>query len=163
MNFFNHNHLMKSFILCLAFAVAIPAQTVTALANAQQLLLLTQTPGATITASQGDGTACTITKLAGSAIIFIQACTNAVATASLPPIVRASGTTAATTEILSAGDVMCMLLINPTTAAITMGTLGPAPANGIAWTCTTNIRSSQASGSSVTGQTTPVTGSLTWP
>ena len=133
------------------------AQDVTAVLNALQLVKTATAAVFSVTASQGDGTTCTANKLAGATVQLAVQCSNAGAADTLR-VVRASGM-AATAELVSLGDVACFILLNPTTAAVTMGSLGPAPAGGAAWSCSTNIRTS----GSVSGQTALVAGSVSWP
>lgn len=115
-----------------------------------------QSVALTITASQGDGTTCTIKKLSGGKINAVLSCTSGDATVTASAgIVRVGGATVQFFPF-GFGDVICYIVLNPTTAAVTLGSYGPIPSNGLGWTCTTNI---QPAGT----QTPIVAGSVSWP
>ncbi len=147
-------------LLFLAFAAITAAQDVTTVATAEQLALTTNTVAVTITATQGDGTVCTLSKSAGNAIGLTLRCVTAQAAGpgfTYTSTLRGSG--AAIALPFGLGDVLCLVGINPTGAPVTLGSLGPIPATGAAWSCTSNIRTA----GTVTGQTAPTAGSVSWP
>src|ERR1035437_7763844 len=92
----------------------------------------------TISASQGDGGTCVITKLNGGQITFSFTCNSSDSKTTLRSgVIQSSGTVVSTNTIVF-GDVGCILVLNPTTVAVTLGSVGPAASKGIAWSCTTN-------------------------
>lgn len=139
--------------LLFLFAVLSYGQDVTGVANAVLLARTTSTTAFTITASQGDGTTCTVVKVSGKGINGSLTCSNG--SNKLGPMPLISNGSAAISFQWGMGDVSCLVVVNPTTAAVTMGSVGPAPVNGAAGSCTTNI----AAG----GQTPIVTFSVSWP
>jgi uncharacterized Zn-binding protein involved in type VI secretion len=148
--------LLCSFI---AFCLHCHAQTVADVQNEIASSKTNNTVALTVTASQGDGTVCTLKKQSGSSIVASLSCVSGDG-----KTVLNSGTlrsTGATTQFLpfGFGDVLCLLGINSTATAATMGSLGTIPVNGLGWSCSTNI----ASGGVITGQTAPVNGSVVWP
>ena len=120
--------------------------------------VVTFNPLTTITASLGDGTSCTISKGNTAAILASFGCVSGDALTFISPAVVIGGG-ASRSIYAGLGDVICLLGTNPTSAALTMGSLGIIPAGGLAWSCSTNIRTLDV----VTGQTVPVAGSVTWP
>jgi hypothetical protein len=135
------------------------AQTVADSLNTDALALTDNTVALTVTASSGDGSSCTLTKLKGGAIAVSLACQTADGKIAVKSgTLRATGP-AVLTMPFGFADVLCFLAINPTAAPVTVGSLGSIPASGVGWSCSTNIRTS----GSVTGQTVPVNGSVVWP
>lgn len=111
-----------------------------------------------IGAVQGDGSTCKLTKIAGPTILAVANCASGDGkTTASPTILQATGTVQSLPLAIS--DVLCLLVTNPTSAPVTVGSFGAVPTNGIAWQCTTNIRTSGA----ITGQTPIVAGSVVWP
>lgn len=108
-----------------------------------------------INASQGDGGTCTITKLTGGQINFSYSCSSIDNKTTLRSGVIQSNGTVASSSVIVFGDILCMLVINPTAVAVTMGSIGPAASKGIAWSCSTNITSG--------GNTAIVNGGIVWP
>ncbi len=112
-----------------------------------------------ITAVQGDGVSCFLTKAAGGKITLSTSCSSADGkTTYNAGVIRSNGTTTSIVA-LGFGDVLCLLGVNPTASASAMGSLGNVPANGVAWSCSTNIRTA----GTITGQSAPVAGSVVWP
>lgn len=145
------------FAYLLSLSVLLCQDVTSILNNVQTILAPPAQTVLTITASQGDGTICTIKKVSGSSVNAILACSNSQITYNQLTL-RAAGTNANST-IWGLGDVLCILGINPTNTAITMGSLGSISINSVGWSCSTNIRTS----SIVTGQTSIVSGSVSWP
>lgn len=148
--------LLIAIFLCLP---ALFAQGVNDVQNAKQAAFSTSTIALTVTASQGDGTVCTLNKVANGQIYAILACSSSDGKTALTSTNLRSNSTSTYGFTWGLGDVLCLIGVNPTATASTMGSLGPVPANGIAWSCSTNIRV----GGAVTGQTAPTSGSVTWP
>jgi hypothetical protein len=112
----------------------------------------------TITASQGDNTKCTITKFAGSKPYVGLKCIPGDGISQLSQANMTLGTTVQTL-FWGYGDVACLLALNPTAAAVTIGSLGSVSAVSLAWSCSTNIDTAGVP----TGQTAIVAGSVAWP
>jgi hypothetical protein len=147
---------MKSFLSLMLLAGVALAQDVTDLANAKNAAARGSTNVLSITASQGDGTVCMVNKIAGSSVNAQLACTSADGKIRTSKSLTASSSSnLVQTTILSQGDVLCLIAVNPTGNAVSMGSLGSVPSVGLAWSCTTNM----AAG----GQTPIVSGSVTWP
>jgi len=147
---------MKSLLCWMLLACAAPAQDVTDLANAKNAAMRGSTNVLSIAASQGDGTVCMVNKIAGSSVNAQLTCTSSdgkIRTAK--SLTANSSSSLVQTTILSQGDVLCLIAVNPTSTAISMGSLGAVPSVGLAWSCTTNITSG--------GQTPIVSGSVAWP
>lgn len=148
--------LLALSLLCLGLVYG---QDVTSILGSQQLALTNSTVALTVTASQGDGTVCTLTKLATSTITAVMKCTSGdgKTTIGQQPL-KATGTV--TSMLFGMGDVLCILVINPTsTATPVMGSMPAIPATSIGWSCSTNIRTN----GSITGQTALTNGSVSWP
>jgi len=142
-----------------SLAVTCAAQDVTGLANAIQAALDTSTVAVSVTATQGDGTTCSINKLAGTVIAFALKCqTSDGKTQSTSQIIRSTSAVPWTTTF-GLGDVMFLLAFNPTTAAVPEGSLGSIAISSLGWSYTTNIRTN----GSISGQTAPVVGQISWP
>lgn len=120
--------------------------------------VITFTPVATIQATLGDGTLCTISQGSGSIIIAEFGCVSGDGQTQLSPVLLIAG---GKVQGIFQGfdDVLCLLGTNPTMGAVAIGSLGSVPAMTLAWSCSTNIRMLGA----VSGQTTPVAGSAAWP
>lgn len=152
---------MKTPLLGLVCVAALAAQTtVIDVNNTMQQVFAASTLAATIAASSGDGSICTFTKYSGSNVNLRIQCTSGDGKTTLSGTTLRSSSTAATWTVPSGGgDVYCLFLVNPTAAAVTMGTVGPAPAAGVAWACTTNVRTAGV----ITGNGPIVNGSVSWP
>jgi hypothetical protein len=147
-------------LLSVFFLVGIcSGQDIRDVLNIQSLAATTNTLAVSVTATQGDGTVCKLTKVSVASIALLISCASSDGKITLgTATVRATGTS---TPILPVGqgDVVCLVVVNPTTAAVPFGSLGSVPANSVAWTCSTNIRTAGA----ISGQTVPVNGSVSWP
>lgn len=110
---------------------------------------------ATVTATSGDGTVCRIVKIAGQKINARLFCTSRDGRSITGSAPLTSTSDATQVNVFGAGDVLCLIAVNPTANAAPMGSLGSVPANGLAWSCTTNTSAGQ--------QTPPVNGSVAWP
>ena len=149
--------LLAAFFLCVAAAAA---QTVSDVQNEASLARTNNTVALTVTATQGDGSACKVVKQAGASIVATLSCTSGDGkTVINSGTLRAGASSTPQVSMLMLGDVLCLLAINPTPAAVTLGSLGTVPINGLAWSCSTNIETAGV----VTGQTAPVNGSVVWP
>jgi hypothetical protein len=147
---------MKLLILLLLSLGCLSAQSVTDVMNAVKLASASSSTLLTLTASQGDGGTLKITKNNGAAISATVSWSSADGKiAEQSAVLKASGT-ATLAKFLSFGDVACLLGVNPTVAAVTIGSVGSVPTNGIGWSCSTNITSTGM-------QTTPVSGTAVWP
>jgi len=157
----SYNYTLISLALTGLGMAGLPARAQSAAdaLNIDNLALTDNTVALTVTASQGDGSSCTLSKLKGGSIAVSLACQSADGKISVKSgALRAAGSAVQTTPF-GFGDVLCLLGINPTGSPVTMGSLGSIPASGVAWSCSTNIRANGA----VTGQTVPVNGSVVWP
>jgi hypothetical protein len=153
---------MKRFLLSLAIPLlTYPAcgQTMTDVQSMLNAVKSTTTVLATITAQFGDGTVCTITKFAGSVPHVGLKCVPGDAKSLLTQANLTLGSTLQTLPF-GYGDVLCLVAVNPTGTAITLGSMGTVPAVGMAWQCSSNIESATTG---VTGQTSLVSGTATWP
>lgn len=149
---------MKPILILAAFTSLATGQDANAIQNAVQRALTPNSAIVTVTASQGDGSSIVLAKSPGGSIDFTATLTNAQAGTSRVQPIRGN-TTAPVNYLLVAGDALCLLVANGTTAAVSMGSLGSVPANSLAWSCSTNIRTN----GQVTGQTAIVNGSVSWP
>lgn len=150
---------MKKSLLAILIASASYAQTT--VSDVLYLVDSARTPqsqAVTITASQGDGTKATITKFGGSKISFGLKITAGDGVTQVTQQ-NIAGSAAPQSMVWGYGDVLCLLAWNPTTAAVTMGSIGSVGANSLAWACSTNVSTAGV----VSGQTAPVTGSVAWP
>lgn len=145
---------MRTLLMLLCTAAALVAQTVQDAHAAVKSAVLTSTPAVTITATQGDGGSCVLTKLQGGQINLGVTCSSTDGKTVKRTTITSQSTAAKFTDILF-GDVFCLLVTNPTAAAVTMGSVGPAPPKGIAWSCTTGITDG--------GSTALVAGAVSWP
>ena len=143
--------------LVLLAAAALPAQSFTVIdvMNSIQLATGTVTNSLTITATSGDGTVCKLNKIAGASIGFNTSCVSVDGkTSDNSRVLRSAGGTALLFMPFGFGDVLCLLQINPTA-----GVLSNIPANGVGYSCSTNIRTA----GTITGQSAIVTGQVVWP
>ena len=149
--------IKKILLLSAMFTVAaLSAQDVTDVASILLLARTTTTTVLTITASQGDGSTCTMSKVTGNSINVMLACNTSDSKTQVTSVQVRSSSTTAQWMPFGFGSVLCILGLNPTTGPVSAGTFVSIPANSLAWRCTTNI--------SATGmQTTPVSGSVSWP
>jgi hypothetical protein len=125
------------------------AQTVLDVTSILQLAGKTPTLLQTITGT--DGNVCTLTKEPGPNIWMLWGCngsTSGVQTRTAQ--ITSTGTTAASSIFFNQGIAACLIGLNPTAAAVTMGSLGSVPAKGAAWSCTPDMA-------------TILTGTVTWP
>ena len=144
---------MRVLILALAFSVAGLAQDATTLLNLLNLINHPPTTFLALTASQGDGSTITLSKIPGPTIQV-----SVVASGMSDSVLTGQAMTNG--YVLAAGDAACILRANTGTAAmVAAGAWPPIPVSGIAWQCSTQIRTS----GSVSGQTPIVTGSISWP
>jgi hypothetical protein len=150
---------MKPLFLAILLAASSYAQSsITDILSMFDATKATQNIALTITASQGDGTKCTITKFAGAKPYMGLKCVPGDGISQLSQENLTLGTTLQTI-VWGYGDVLCLLAVNPTAAAITVGSLGSVPAVSLAWSCSTNIDTAGVP----TGQTAIVAGTVAWP
>ena len=133
--------------------------TVKDVMNTSAAAYTNSTVAVSVTATQGDGTACALHKVTNGQIFLSMSCTSADGKTTVSGAAFRSNSTAVQTFPWGLGDVLCLVAANPTATAATVGSLGAVPANAVAWSCSTNIRT----GGAITGQTTPTSGSVTWP
>jgi len=151
--------MRQVFLLLAAFSTAAFAQSVTDVQSLQAQALTASTVVLTVTASQGDGTVCTLTKSSGGSISAVLACKTPDGKTTFSGATLRSSSAASYGFSWGFSDVLCLIGVNPTTTAVPMGSLGTAPVNGIAWSCSTNIRSA----GTIIGQTAPTSGTVAWP
>ena len=134
---------MKTAFLCLLLTAAAFAQSG-----------YTFSTSGTLTASGGDQTSCTLTKVAGASPSVTVACKpgNNGPSANLA---LSQPTGAAGSSAFSVGDITCLIGMNATSAAVSMGSLGSVPPSGASLSCSVNVRSG--------GPTTAVTGNVAVP
>ena len=149
--------ILYALLIC-ASPLALGAQSIADVLSLIDSAKTTQTLVLTVTASQGDGTVCTLTKFAGAKPYVGLKC---VPGDKVSQITQSNLVLETTVQTLpwGYGDVLCLLAANPTAAAVTLGSLGSIPAASLAWQCSTNIET----GGIVTGQTVPVAGTVSWP
>jgi hypothetical protein len=151
--------MMKKLLPFLLLSGACFAQDITTLGNVINQIFHPPAVVLTVTASQGDGTVCTLAKIGGSVINAYLNCTTATTASLKASTLQASGTVMQST-VWGLGDVLCILAANPSATAIAaQGSLGAIPAVSVGWSCSTNIRTAGA----ITGQTAIVNGSVSWP
>jgi len=150
---------MKVLLLIFILTVSSYAQaSITDILSVIDATRATQNVVLTVTASQGDGTVCTITKYAGATPHIGLRCIPGDGKSQLSQANLSLGTTLQT-MFWGYGDVACLLVVNPTAAAITVGSLGSVPATSLAWSCSTNVDVAGVPAS----QTAIVSGSVAWP
>jgi len=141
--------------LIFATAFAAAAQDVTSVASMEIIALGARTTPLTLTASAGDGSVLTLNKIPGPSIFAFVAWTSADGRSLASPIILRTSAAAPVATYLSFGNTACLFVMNPTSAAVTMGSVGPVPASGLGWSCTTQTTA---------GSFTPlVNGSTVWP
>jgi len=141
--------MKKVLALCALFAGSmLSAQTVLDVTSILQLASKTPTLLQTITGT--DGNVCTLTKEPGSSIWLLWGCNGSNGTQTRTAQLTATSTTAASSVFLNQGIAACLIGLNPTAAAVSMGSLGSVPAKGAAWSCTPDMA-------------TILTGTVTWP
>lgn len=146
------------FLLTILIASACLGQDATTVMDAINLANHPPVTILTMTASQGDGTVCKASKVAGSTIYLTLACTSSGVVLNGTTL-KATGTLVSSTTF-DYGDVLCLFLVNPTATAIAAtGSWTAIPAVSVGWQCSTNIRTA----GSVSGQTALVAGSVSWP
>jgi hypothetical protein len=151
---------MKKLLIMIVFSAAssYAQASITDVLSMIDALRANQSTALTITASQGDGTTCIITKFAGTSPHISLKCIPGDGKSQLSQANLSLGT-AVQTMFWGYGDVACLLAINPTAAAVVVGTLGSVPASAIAWSCSTNV---DVAGVPVS-QTAIISGSVVWP
>jgi hypothetical protein len=98
-------------------------------------LFLAQTVLATVNGS--DGSICTLDKSSTINIRATYSCTTADQRQSLSGVIAASNLHNATGSVVFAmNTITCLVGLNATAAAVSMGSLGTVPPHGIAWSCT---------------------------
>lgn len=114
----------------------------------------------TLTASAGDGTACTLSKVPGIVPTVTVSCTpgNGGPLATLN-LTEKSGTSGS--ALFAVGDVSCTVGMNATSAAVTVGSLGSLSSSSAAYACSVNDRSSPTG--AIQGQTVVPVQTMVWP
>jgi hypothetical protein len=141
---------MKTITLALFTAILALGQDVTDVRAIAKTATVANTIVATITGT--DGTICKLAKVAGNTISAVFACGNTASTNVMRTAQLQATGTAPSTQILGQDTVLCLLVLNPTSAAYPAGTVGNTPAKGLGWSCT-------GDGISANIQT----GSVVWP
>jgi hypothetical protein len=95
-----------------------------------------------------DGTVCVLSKVPNAKIFAWWACALAGQTTKSAQIQSTSATSGFV--VLGQGQVLCLVGINPTASPVAFGSLGSAPAAGIAWSC-------------ANGTAAIVNGAVSWP
>lgn len=137
--------MKRLLLLTAAFACCAAAQSIVDVQNMAAVASAAVTPLQTLTGA--DGTVCKISKVPGKTIYVYFTCT--LGGQSLSPAVIQSSGAASGNAIISQGGVMCYFGVNPTAVAVGYGSVGTAPAGGVAWSC--------AAGG------TAVNGTVSWP
>ena len=139
-----------SLVLLLAFV---------GLASAQNGYTLTES--GTLTASGGDGTACTLSKVAGTLPAIAVSCApgNNGPAATLTVTQKAGAASGTTFQV---GDITCQILMNAGATSAVIGGSITVPPSAASFACSVNLRSSGPTGA-VTAQTTVPTQTITWP
>lgn len=115
-----------------------------------------------VTATQGDQAQCTITKDLQTYISAYAVCVTLDRSGYLNIHYRVGLTVQATQPIpqeLDFGDINCLMAISQATTPVMVGSVGPVPPNGLAYTCSTMIRTNGV----ITGQLPGPAGSVMWP
>lgn len=146
--------MKRAILALLIFSVAASAQNILDVMGIAQAALSTAVTLQTETGP--DGTVCGLYKFArakGAGVYAWFSCVSADKTITLrtAQIQSASASVTPTTFLLGQGSAAFLVALNPTAAPIAFGSLGTAPANGIAWQSTP--------GDGVTVHT----GSVSWP
>ena len=116
----------------------------------------------TATASNGDGSACTITKIAGALPVLSYSCNSTLSGLSQSDTIsQASTGTGYGSTTIGGGDVLCMIGTNATGSAVTINNI-VTPADAATISCSVNTRNPPPSGP-VTGNTLLSTQTVTWP
>lgn len=112
----------------------------------------------TLLASSGDGSSCTVYKGLGSFPALGFTCISADGKTTMGPL-DVEATDAVQTMAFSFGDLVCLFGLNPTGTAAPLGSLGTVAPSTMNWACSGNLRTAGV----VTGQSTVVSGVVTWP
>jgi hypothetical protein len=145
---------MKKLFLLFAVSIAAKAQDATTLLNWLNMIRNPPATVLTVTASSGDGTVLTASKVAGSTINLFLNASNAAG--SLKSGILAANGSAAQQTVFMYGNALCVFLANPTATAIAAAGSFPAvPATSVGWQCSTQMTSG--------GSTPVVTGTVSWP
>ena len=130
-------------IVGLFFCAGLSAQSVITVQSVANAAAAVTTLEATLNGV--DGSVCKLAKIASTTVYLYISCTNAKVTQTTVLQVPSATTTFA--YPLGFGAVLCLLGVNPTAAAVPMGSIGSAPASGIAWSCTVGDGQTLSSGS----------------
>ena len=115
-------------------ALSVPALQAQSVQDVQNLATLVASPFTVLqTITGSDGTVCTLAKVPGATILAYFQC--ALAGQALKPVEFSSTSTKSGYILLAQGQVMCMIALNPTASAVSWGSIGIAPAVGVAWSC----------------------------
>ena len=142
---------MKTILLSIVFCSLSIAQTIniTDVQGVAKAAATTQPILQTITGV--DGTKCYLVKQPSSTIYAGFACFSSDNLVTTKTVQIQSTGTVSNIEVLGQGQVLCMMGINPTTVIVSFGSVGNAPAKGIAWSC------ANGDGSTI------LTGTALWP
>lgn len=135
------------------------AQDVTAVLNGEQLALTQTSVILTVTATGGDGSVCTLVKIPSNTISATLKCQTADGKTTTGQQPLRSTSASPVFMPWGFGDIFCMIVVNPTAAAVTEGSLGSIPANSVGWSCTSFTRLN----GTISGNTAPSNGSVSWP
>jgi len=119
----------------------------------------TLSTGGTLTATGGDGTSCTVAKIAGSTPALTVSCVTGGAAVSFGPGTLSVGAGKSGSSTFAVGDIACSIGLNATAAAVAMGSLGSVAVNEAALLCSVNIRTN----GSVTSQQAVPLQTISWP
>lgn len=135
--------LLSLLLTSISFAQSVTVVDVQGIAN---LALANTSTLQVVTGS--DGTVCTLSKLLNGKIYAWFNCSlnNQV----IKTVQIQSTSTVSGYMIIGQGQALCLIGINPTNAAIAFGSVGSAPANGMAWSC-------------ANGSSTVLSGTISWP
>jgi hypothetical protein len=141
--------MKRLLLLTLIFAIPAFCQDATGISDAIYRAIAPLTPLVTLTSV--DGTVCQLVKLASPTIYASYQCQSADKKTSVnwAPVKSASAAASFLTFGLGP-NTLCVVALNPTASAVTMGSLGSVPASGISWSCAKD-------------QSTIVAGTAVWP
>lgn len=113
-------------------ATAAPAQSVL---NLPSLISILKNPLTIVQSITGtDGSKASLVKVGGSSIDFFFSCTSPDGKTTISNQAQSPTGASVNTILVGCGSgIVGLIVINPTTAAVTMGSLGTAPINGITW------------------------------
>jgi hypothetical protein len=93
-------------------------------------------PTELLTLAGTDGTTCSLVKIPSPSIYALFSCVSADGKQMARTLQIQSASANSGSITVGQGGVLCLVGINPTASSVAFGSVGTAPASGIAWSCT---------------------------